>query len=41
MGAILLTKDEDDQRSVGKACLVIAIISTVVSIIAFMIFTHA
>lgn len=41
MGAILLTKDEDDQRSAGKACLVIAIISTVVSITAFTIFAHA
>ena len=41
MGAILLTKDEEDQRSAGKACLVIAIISMVVSIIVFTIFAHA
>lgn len=41
MGAILLTKDEEDQRSAEKACLIIAIISMVVSIIVFTIFTHA
>ena len=39
LGAILLSKDDENDRSVGKICIILGIISTIVdSVIAFIIF---
>ena len=39
LGAILLSKDDSDEKSVGKVCIILGIISTIISVISsIMIF---
>lgn len=37
LGAILLSKDEDEEKSVGKICIILGIISVVIGIIISML----
>ena len=38
LGAILLSKDDEDERSVGKVCIILGLVSTVIDVIvAFVV----
>lgn len=36
LGAILLSKEDSDEKSVGKSCIVLGIVSTIISVVASM-----
>ena len=37
LGAILLSKDDDEQKSVGKTCIILGIVSVVIGVIVSML----
>ncbi len=37
LGAILLSKDSEEERSVGQSCIILGIVSTIIGVIAWML----
>ena len=41
LGAILLSKDNEEEKSAGQCCIILGIVSTVIGVIAWMVYVNS